>query len=386
MITIYRRHRRRCKHRPQGRKHRHCQCPIWVDGFLGGRELRESLKMRDWQRAQETIREWEAEDRRALKPERKTIVDAWKDFLDDVEARRLHDSTARKYKLLQRQMTDFTQRHGIRSLDELNLSNISRFRSEWKDGSRSSAKKLERTRAFFRFALKRKWVQENPAAELKAPKVTLCPTLPFTPDEMQKIYAAMDTYKDEMPKHGLENARRLPGLVLLLRYSGMRIGDVVGMKAERIHGNRLFLYTQKTGVPVNTVLPDHVLKAMDVTPRASEEYFFWSGLGKLDSIVRSWQARLHRVFEMAKIIGGHPHRFRDTFAVEILLSGVPLERVSILLGHTSVRITEKHYAPWVRARQEQLEADLTNAWSRDPFLLAQTQGTPGVHSKGRRIN
>jgi hypothetical protein len=61
--------------------------------------------------------------------------------------------------------------------------------------------------------------------------------------------------------------------------------------------------------------------------------------------------------------------------IELLLSGVPIERVSILLGHTSVRITEKHYAPWVRARQEQLEADLTNAWSRDPFLLAQTQGT-----------
>jgi hypothetical protein len=36
----------------------------------------------------------------------------------------------------------------------------------------------------------------------------------------------------------------------------------------------------------------------------------------------------------------------------------PLERVSILLGHQSVRITEKHYTPWVKARQEQLEADV----------------------------
>lgn len=32
----------------------------------------------------------------------------------------------------------------------------------------------------------------------------------------------------------------------------------------------------------------------------------------------------------------------------------PFERVSILLGHQSVRITEKDYAPWVRARQERL--------------------------------
>src|SRR5271167_530941 len=56
------------------------------------------------------------------------------------------------------------------------------------------------------------------------------------------------------------------------------------------------------------------------------------------------------------------HRFRDTFSVELLLAGVPIERVAILLGHQSVRITEKHYAPWVRARQEQLEADVRRTW------------------------
>jgi integrase len=63
----------------------------------------------------------------------------------------------------------------------------------------------------------------------------------------------------------------------------------------------------------------------------------------------------------ARIPNGHVHRFRDTFAVELLLAGVPIERVSVLLGHQSVRITERVYAPWVRSRQEQLEADLARA-------------------------
>jgi len=61
---------------------------------------------------------------------------------------------------------------------------------------------------------------------------------------------------------------------------------------------------------------------------------------------------------LADIPDGHPPRFRDTFSVELLLAGVPIERVSILLGHQGARITEKHYAPWVRARQERLEADV----------------------------
>ena len=71
------------------------------------------------------------------------------------------------------------------------------------------------------------------------------------------------------------------------------------------------------------------------------------------------------------------------------LSGVPIERVSILLGHESVRTTGRNYAPWVRSRQEQLEADLTCAWSLDPVIAAQTsaaRGTRRVHEKNQRSN
>jgi hypothetical protein len=50
-------------------------------------------------------------------------------------------------------------------------------------------------------------------------------------------------------------------------------------------------------------------------------------------------------------------RFRDTFAVELLLKGVPLERVSILLGTIRAsRWRSGHCAPWIRERQEQAEA------------------------------
>jgi site-specific recombinase XerD len=386
MLTIYRRHRKGCKHRARGRKHRHCQCPIWVDGFLSGKEIRESLKVRDWQRAQEIVREWEAEDRRAARPERKRMADTWKEFLADIEARRLHASTIRKYTLLKRQMEEYGRLHGMHFLDEFDLPSVSHFRSGWQDGPRSSAKKLERLRAFFRFAQKRKWVPENPASDLKAPKITLCPTMPFTREEMIRILAAIDKYKEEFPGRGSENARRIRALVLLLRYSGMRIGDAVSLKTDRIEGNKLFLYTQKTGVPVNTVLPDFVLKTLDTTPKLMEKCFFWDGALNLETIVGSWRKRLAKLFELANVERAHPHRFRDTFAVELLLAGVPIERVSILLGHQSVRITEKHYAPWVRSRQEQLEADLAKAWSRDPLVALESQGTRGVHGRIRRPN
>jgi integrase len=48
-----------------------------------------------------------------------------------------------------------------------------------------------------------------------------------------------------------------------------------------------------------------------------------------------------------------------------------MHRVSALLGHSSIKVTEKHYSPWVRARQEQLEADLKRIWD---YSSAETPG------------
>jgi integrase len=77
---------------------------------------------------------------------------------------------------------------------------------------------------------------------------------------------------------------------------------------------------------------------------------------------------------------------RDTFAVELLLSGVPLERVSVLLGHSSIRITERYCAPWTRSRQEQIEADLKAAWSNDPVVLTDWKGARELQGKTRQVN
>jgi len=399
MLTIYRRHGKNCPQQDaneirvnvdgdlfvrQGK--RKCPCRLWVHGSLAGRKVREPLHTRDWEKAKDKVRGWNSTPDKGQSSENrdlKTVAAAWDGFLADVEARKLHVSTVRKYKLLRRQVEEFARKRGIRFLIELDTPQVTEFRSIWKDGPRSSAKKLERLRAFFRFARDQKWVQENPATKLKSPKVTLCPTLPYTRDEMVRILSAVDRYAEKMPKHGIENARRIKSLVLLLRYSGMRIGDAVNLSSEKLNGNRLFLYTQKTDVPVNTILPEFVLSALEATPKVTENFYFWSGRGNLESAVRSWQARLRRLFKVAGIVNGHPHRFRDTFAVELLLAGVPIERVAILLGHQSVRITEKHYSPWVRSRQEQLEADLAKAWSQDPFAMLEARCTKNVQQNDR---
>src|SRR5579864_6355843 len=69
----------------------------------------------------------------------------------------------------------------------------------------------------------------------------------------------------------------------------------------------------------------------------------------------------------------------DTFAVELLLAGVPIAQVSLLLGHSSVKVTEKHYAPFVKARQEQLAQSARKAWENN-------EETPSPKPQKRRQN
>ncbi len=384
MLTTYRRHRKDCPRRNEGRKYRRCRCPIWVDGFVARQEIRKSLSTSDWQKAQDFVRDWEAKE---LEPKTAgqsiTVQEAGQRFLADAKARQLNESTVYKYRLLFTQLEKFSSTRGLRYLKELDLQTLDQFRSEWHDGPRSSLKKLERLRAFLRFSERRKWIDSNPAIELKAPKISNRPTLPFTREEMMKILAALDKYAD---RAGLASAQRLRAFVLLLRYSGMRIGDAVQCGFGRIKGNKLFLYTQRTGVAVQCILPDFVIREIEAAPKTSKRFFFWTGESKLHTVIGIWQRSLQSLFALAEVQGGHAHRFRDTFAVELLLAGIPLERVSVLLGHQSVRITERHYSPWVRSRQEQLEADLQRAWSEDPVALMQTKGTLEVRDKPERVN
>src|SRR6267143_157571 len=101
MLITYRRHLKNCEHRDEGRKYRRCRCPIWVDGFIGGREIRKSLSTRDWEKAQDTIREWEAagEMPAGKGGEPMMIEQAKKEFLADAEARKLKEKTVYKYRL-----------------------------------------------------------------------------------------------------------------------------------------------------------------------------------------------------------------------------------------------------------------------------------------------
>jgi integrase len=174
------------------------------------------------------------------------------------------------------------------------------------------------------------------------------PTLPFTDEEMRQVMAAVEIYPDVPPGRRHE----VKTFLNVLRFTGLRIGDAVTLSRDRINDGMIFIYSHKTGVPVRCPLPGYVEEDL-AQVRASSRFLFYSGECKNKSAVGHWQRTLKRVFKDAMVGQGHAHRFRTTFAVNLLTRGVSLEDVAALLGN-SVKIAERHYAPFVKVRADRL--------------------------------
>lgn len=304
-----------------------------------------------------------------------TVARAVNSYLADAKARELAPATLGKLqRTFRQQFLAWADAQRLLYIGQITTADLTNFRNTWTDGALSKKKKHERLIGFFAFCIRNGWLDRNPALSMSRIKVAQVPTGYFSWAEFEKIEQA--TYQFG---NGTSNPRRaawvqrIRAMLLLLRWSGLRIQDAATLERSRLHGNKLLLYQAKTGTPVCVPLPTEAAETLRTVPpgmNGNTEYFFWTGNGSRRSAAKVWQRAFRRLFELADIRNDDgsrkrcfPHMFRDTFAVELLLAGVPLDQVAILLGHGSVKITERHYSPWVQARQKQLEASVQRAWA-----------------------
>jgi integrase len=144
---------------------------------------------------------------------------------------------------------------------------------------------------------------------------------------------------------------------LLLRWTGMRGSDVVGLRWEEIDWetreiNRLTLKRRK-----RVVLPIHqeLFFALEVErdhrkPDPEDRVLLNPATGRPLTRPRLYR-RMLSVGRRAAVLNAHPHRYRDTCAVDLLARGASPYDVAKLLGDT-VETVEKHYAPYVRELRE----------------------------------
>lgn len=356
MYSLYRRHQDDCRFRKKGIRHTTCTCPVWIDGYNQfGKRKRFSLKTRSWTQAQ--FRLVEIETGRAPfpdpEPQSPQINTAVGQYLDDGRARKLQPSTIISYaKTLEHLAAFFPGKQ----VGQIKLDGLTQFRAARVISAASATKEIQTLRSFFQFCLDREWITKNPARRLKPPKTDRLPTMPFTQDEVDRILEACNRIDNPNPREIPRARLRARALVLMLLYGGFRISDAVKLERTAVDmvTGRLLVRMMKTRAPLYIQLPPIALAALKAVPIESF-YFFWSGKSKLSTAVGSARRTIDCVLKLAQVPDGHPHRFRDTFSVALLANGSDLRTVQLLLGHASIRTTEKHYAPFVVSMQRILD-------------------------------
>jgi integrase/recombinase XerD len=375
MLTLFKRHTKACGQ--TSRRYRRCGCPVAVEGSLGGEKIRKTLDLTSWEAAENLIREWiKAGKIGGGEVKVVTIAEAVLLYLADAESRNLAEETMRLYRrFVGRQLPRWCEDKGFRYVRQLGFEELVGFKSTWKMKPVTAAKRLELVKSFMRFCEAAGWIEKDPSARLKAPEGDSPERQPFTPDEMDRILDACDKYTHH-GDHGHNRPARIKAFVLLLRYSGLRIQDAACLEVDKLNAeDELRLKTMKEGVPVFVPLPPQVARALreQAGLNANPRYFFWTGNGKRLSAVSSWERTLRTLFEAAGVKNGIAHRFRHTLVYELLTNGSPMEDVAAILGH-SVKVCEKHYAHWGKARQLRLSERVRATWPDEKPQLRVING------------
>ena len=364
-VTIYVRHSAGCKYEGDELTKR-CDCRKWVRWTQAGVRHRLKTNTRSWAEAeifktdlinQLTGRTAASDDI----PKAKNLRDAVEIFLTSKSVTGITDDVHGKYERELTRLSSFAEGHGVFTVAGLDPELLTRYAATWKrvyPSSQTRSSVRTRCRGFLRYCYEAGWLHRIPAL----PKITVdeAPTLPLTDDEYGRLLKAAEEFKAPPPPQVVR------AVIQLMRWTGLSIRDALTLPTDRLtHSNgrdRIVTKRTKTGTHISVVLPNEV--AQEVRSVAGKTHLFWDG--KTD-IVKSWTKYVFPpLFKAANITkGGNmmSHRLRDTFACDLLQRGVALESVSKLLGHTSIKTTERHYAAWVQERQDRLDAVVEASWN-----------------------
>ncbi len=260
-LNAYRRHLASCEHRPKGQHYTLCDCPVWAYGQINGKPFRQSLNTNDWPRAQRRIEILLSGNPDAVMPSPtgQTVSAAVTAYLSDCEARNLAQGTIRSYGGVFRRLCKHC---GQLPVERLTVETLLAYRDSRRAlKPRTQRKELKCLRAFCAYCMLRKQLAENPAKRLKPPQVEDVPTLPFEGAEVTRLLDACDRIEDPFIR------QRDRALVLVLLYSGLRVGDVATLERSRLESTgHLVLRTTKTHVPVKIHLHKDAADALRALP------------------------------------------------------------------------------------------------------------------------
>jgi integrase/recombinase XerD len=396
-ISVFTRHAPDCS-KKSNRYERRCKCRKWLYIFEGGKAHRVSAGTRSWEQAQiraqaererrdpvkrrlQEIQEREDQKAALTKTKNITVSEATHRWLKSQKSG--SKETIVIYDRAARRINAWAEDQKIESLADVSADMLDLWRGEWSKDAEKKYNRIDITsqshfqgylKRFFRYTVRIGLISTNPAQELRPIAKSDKRTQVLTQTQFRELLEAIPKYTESQPVTWMVHdfAAEFRALFLLQRWTGLRILDCLMLPRTALVGNNLAARTKKTGAKVDCDLPDEAAQALlALSPRRERflpDYFLWNrevsgGKGiKWETLSTKWGNFINQMNDYLDFkdvqgnrMGFHSHMLRDTYAVEMLLAGVPLEDVSRLLTHTSIKTTEDYYGHWVPDRLTRLK-------------------------------
>ncbi|MBN2781544.1 MAG: tyrosine recombinase XerC [Candidatus Marinimicrobia bacterium] len=231
----------------------------------------------------------------------------------------------------------------MKDVDKVSIRHFLGMLTENRYAARSAARKLAALKSFFKYALKRKWIEKNPAYAIKSPRIPRNLPTVLSKEQTTRLFDGLDA-TDFI-------TARDAAMIELFYGSGIRLSELMNLRLKDIQFNNMLLTVLGKGNK-QRVLPlgDSGRKALETYLRFYEADFGRPGredplfLSRLGSKISTRNVRLRIEKYLRTVSDGarknSPHVLRHSFATHLLDAGADLESVRMMLGHESLSTTQ----------------------------------------------
>jgi integrase/recombinase XerD len=231
----------------------------------------------------------------------------------------------------------------INTINDSDLYNFVSWLNELGMLANSQARVISGLKSYFAFLMLEGLIDEDPSAQLEAPKLNRKLPDVLNVMEINDLISAIDASKPE--------GMRSKAIIEVLYGCGLRVTELITLRISDLYASQGYIKVIGKGNKERIVpIGDTALKFIDIylaqirahqdIKKGNEDYIFLNRLG----------SRLSRisVFTMIKALAAQiglkksisPHTFRHSFATHLIEGGADLRAVQEMLGHSSITTTE----------------------------------------------
>lgn len=286
------------------------------------------------------------------------------DFIDYLKSRQVSNNTLVSYERDIKQLLKYLKAMD-KKMFEATTEDLEKYVIHMQTLEKSNAtisRSVASIKAFYKYLLKIKIVEENIADKLTSPKVDRKELVILSTTEVEKLL--------EQPNTNDLKGQRDKAMLETLYATGIRVTELVNIRVNDVNLNLGFIKVKKKNkerqIPIGAVamkcLKDYINNARPLLIKTEEEDTLFINANGAQMTRQGFWKILKQYKEGANIEKDlTPHTIRHSCAVHLLQNGAEIKLVQEMLGHTDVASTIMYTQM----------ADMT---LRDEFLRAHPRG------------